>query len=297
MTKTDYGKSVRARLLSLSKKEKYDYQLLLVRYIQERLLYRLSQSRFKRRFFLKGGALLYAYERLKARPTLDIDFLADRINRDKENIKSVFKEVCSQKCLEDGVSFDISTLNTQEITVNKEYHGVHVTVTACLDTIRQPVSMDIGFGDIIVPKAMSLDYPMLLDTMPKVNVMAYSLETVVAEKFQAMISLAGGNSRMKDFFDVYNILARNAVNKEVLSQAIQATFQNRKTIYVSGHELFTEEFVSDPFRNAYWISFLRRIKYKEDLPFSQVVGEIASQLTPYWEQLKDGSDETANSIE
>lgn len=199
MTKADYGKSVRARLLNLAQKEKYDYQLLLVRYIQERLLYRLSQSRFKHCFFLKGGALLYAYERLKARPTLDIDFLADRINRDKNYIKIVFQEICSLECQEDGVFFGTDTLEAKEITINKEYHGVSVTVIAHLDSIKQFISIDIGFGDVIVPKAMSLDYPMLLDEILEVNVMAYSLETVVAEKFQAMISLAGANSRMKDF--------------------------------------------------------------------------------------------------
>ena len=100
--------------------------------------------------------------------------------------------------------FDTDTLEAKEITINKEYHGVSVTVIAHLDSIKQFISIDIGFGDVIVPKAMSLDYPMLLDEIPEVNVMAYSLETVVAEKFQAMISLAGANSRMKDFFDVYN---------------------------------------------------------------------------------------------
>lgn len=286
MTKTDYAKSVRARLLNLSKKERYNYQLLLVRYIQERLLYRLSKSRFKQRFFLKGGALLYAYERLKARPTLDIDFLAERVSRDKNNVKSIFCEVCSLECPEDGVTFDVATLDTQEIAVNKEYHGVRVIVLARLDTIKQPVSMDIGFGDIIVPGAISLDYPMLLDAMPEVNVMAYSLETVVAEKFQAMISLAGENSRMKDFFDVYNILIHNTVDKEILSQAICATFRNRKTAYVPEHELFMEDFASDPIRVSYWNSFLRRIKFEGKLPLNKVIDKIVGQLEPYWRALQ-----------
>lgn len=286
MTKTDYAKSVRARLLNLSKKERYNYQLLLVRYIQERLLYRLSKSRFKQRFFLKGGALLYAYERLKARPTLDIDFLAERVSRDKDNVKSIFCEVCSLECPEDGVTFDVATLDTQEIAVNKEYHGVRVIVMAHLDTIKQPVSMDIGFGDIIVPGAISVDYPMLLDAMPEVNVMAYSLETVVAEKFQAMISLAGENSRMKDFFDVYNILSHNIVDKEILSQAICATFRNRKTVYVLEHELFMEGFASDPIRVSYWNNFLRRIKFEGKLPLNEVIDKIVGQLEPYWRALQ-----------
>ena len=221
---------------------------------------------------------------------MDIDFLADRINRDKNYIKIVFQEICSLECQEDGVFFDTDTLEAKEITINKEYHGVSVTVIAHLDSIKQFISIDIGFGDVIVPKAMSLDYPMLLDEIPEVNVMAYSLETVVAEKFQAMISLAGANSRMKDFFDVYNILTRNVINNEVLLQAVQATFKNRKTVYVSGHELFTDEFVSDPVKNTYWNGFLRRIKFNEELPFEKVVGEIVGRLKPYWETTEKRSE-------
>lgn len=105
-----------------------------------------------------------------------------------------------------------------------------------------------------------------------------------------MISLAGANSRMKDFFDVYNILTRNVINNEVLLQAVQAMFKNRKTVYVSGHELFTDEFVSDPVKNTYWNGFLRRIKFNEELPFEKVVGEIVGRLKPYWETTEKRSE-------
>lgn len=285
MGEKNYGKSVRAKLLNISKAEKLGYQLIVIRYIQERLLYRLSQSRFCEKLFLKGGALLYALEQFRARPTLDIDFLGDKISRDKEFVKMAFEEICAVSCPEDGMTFDTESISAEEITVNKEYHGIRLHVTARLDTIRQVISMDIGFGDVITPKPEELDYPVLLKETPAVNIMAYSLETVVAEKFQAMIDLAEENSRMKDFFDVYRILESNKVNEEMLQQAITATFSNRETGYKPDHILFAEEFVKSPTRIAFWKGFLRKIKYTEELSFETVMTVIKERLQGYWENL------------
>ena len=285
MGEKNYGKSVRAKLLNISKAEKLGYQLIVIRYIQERLLYRLSQSRLREKLFLKGGALLYALEQFRARPTLDIDFLGDKISRDKEFVKMAFEEICAVSCPEDGMTFDTESISAEEITVNKEYHGIRLHVTARLDTIRQVISMDIGFGDVITPKPEELDYPVLLKETPAVNIMAYSLETVVAEKFQAMIDLAEENSRMKDFFDVYRILESNKVNEEMLQQAITATFSNRETGYKPDHILFAEEFVKSPTRIAFWKGFLRKIKYTEELSFETVMTVIKERLQGYWENL------------
>lgn len=282
----DIGKSIRARLLNISKAENQPYQLLLTRYIQERLLYRLSQSRFRDRFLLKGGALLYAHEQFRARPTLDIDFLGDRIDRDKEYVGETFREICAIQCDDDGITFDVTSLTAEEITENKVYHGIRLHVPARLDTIRQVVSMDIGFGDVITPQPEELDYPVLLTGVPSVCIMAYSLETVVAEKFQAMIDLGEQNSRMKDFFDVYRILSSGKLDGRQLQQAIVATFGNRRTTYIPEHPLFRAEFASEPARIALWKGFLRKIKYQEELPFEKVIMSIREQLRPYWEMLQ-----------
>lgn len=285
MAEKNYGKSIRTKLLNISKAEKLGYQLILTRYIQERLLYRLSQSRFREKLFLKGGALLYAHEQFRARPTLDIDFLGDKISREKEFVKMAFEEVSSITCPEDGVIFDVESLSAEEITVNKEYHGIRLHVTAHLDTIRQVISMDIGFGDVITPEPEKLDYPTLLKDIPAVNIMAYSLETVVAEKFHAMIDLAEENSRMKDFFDVYRILESGKIDEEMLQKAITATFANRETNYKPDHILFTKEFAEDPARMAFWKGFLRKIKFTGDLPFDMVINLIKERLQQYWEKL------------
>lgn len=286
---TNSGRSVKERLLNLSKAEHYNPQMMISRYMQERLLYRLSISNYRERFILKGGALLYAHDHFEARPTLDIDFMATSINNDKENIKRIIKEICNVDCTVDGTSYDVNTIEAEDITVNKEYHGVRVSVIAHLDTARQRVSMDIGFGDIVTPAPQEIVFPALIDTVPQAEIKAYSLETVVAEKFHAMIVLSLANSRMKDFFDVYRILVTNRVDGNILSDAIKSTFENRKTGYRENHPLFTEEFFISKERQSFWNGFLRKIKHQESIDFQTVGLLIKERLQPYWESLRNKS--------
>lgn len=190
--------SVQARLLNLSKAKGVPYQQIVTRYFQERLLWRLSHSGFRDNFILKGGALLYAHKEEAARPTLDLDFMGERISRDKGNLLNVFRDVYSMED-SDGVEFIEETLTTEDIAVEKKYPGVCLSILATLGTIRQVVSMDIGFGDVIVPEPVNLDYPTLLDDNSEISLMAYSIETVIAEKLQTMVDRYLNNSRMKDF--------------------------------------------------------------------------------------------------
>jgi len=231
MTK-DIAKSIKAKLLNLARKEQLDYQLLVIRYLYERLLYRLSVSDYREKFYLKGGALLYAFEKEFPRPTLDIDFLGVKVKNDAEIIKNAFKEICSLPCDEDGVSFDTDTITTEEITENRVYMGIRISLTAHLDTVRQVMKMDIGFGDVVVPEPLLITYPALMSELPAATIVAYSLESVVAEKFQAMIELSELNSRYKDFYDVYKILKNHNLTNDALAAAIHATFQNREAVYI-----------------------------------------------------------------
>jgi hypothetical protein len=146
--------------------------------------------------------------------------------------------------------------------------------------------MDIGFGDVITPSPQQLSFPALIATAPGANILAYSLETVVAEKFQAMISLSVGNSRMKDFFDVYQILSKQILDSATLSEAIKATFANRGTHFKENHPLFNEDFFTDINRSQYWKGFLKRIKYSMPLSFTEVGTLIRTHLQPYWNQLR-----------
>ena len=168
----NYGKSIRARLLNIAKQENIFFQTILTRYFQERLLYRMSQTHYKNNFYLKGGALMYAYERFSARPTLDIDFLGADISNDREKIVNVFKEICAVPCDEDGVCFDLTRISAQNITEFKDYHGVRLSISVTMDTIAQVMTMDIGFGDVVTPGAIPLDYPILLKHLPTANILA-----------------------------------------------------------------------------------------------------------------------------
>ena len=252
MEKKNVAKSVRAKLLNIRNSEPgTEYMQVLLRYIQERMLYRLSMSQYRDNFCLKGSALLFAYEKFKARPTKDIDFLGDKISRDKETIRKAFREICSIQCPEDGLTFDN------------------------------------GENDIIVvPEPQELDYPLLLDDIPEVSINAYSLETVVAEKFQTMIDRALANSRMKDFYDVYSILSSESenlkVNEDILTEAIASVFSNRGTTYTDNHPLFNGEFKNDPIKQTQWNAFLKKMKYKGVLPLNEVVDYITEKLSPYW---------------
>ena len=261
------------------------YHLMLIRYIQERLLYRLGISQFRDNFYLKGGALLYSYDRFEARPTLDIDFLGKNTSREIENLTAIIKSVASLECEADAITFSPDTITAEEITVNKEYHGVRISIEAKLDTAVQKISMDIGFGDIITPYPQELNYPTLIPDLPQPMILAYSLETVIAEKFEAMITLAEDNSRMKDFFDVYRLLTYHKVDNEILKDAIFATFENRQTAISQDHALWGENFASDSRRVNAWRAFLKRIKWKQELPFDLVIQSIRESLLPYYKIL------------
>ena len=282
----NYGKSNRDKLLNLAKQTKgTDYNLILLRFVQERFLYRLSLSAYRENFFLKGGALLFAHDRFAARPTRDMDFLGDRISRDKENIKRIMLEICSIACEEDGVTFDCGEeeIWLEDITVEKEYNGTRVHMTAHMDTIVQPFSIDVGFGDVIVPEPVNLDYPLLLEDLPEVNVAAYSLETVVAEKFQTMIDRGTINSRMKDFFDVYTILKSGKVDSGLLKEAVVEVFENRGTKADPDSVVFSDGFAQDQMRQTMWKAYLKKIKYKEELPFEDVMAVVREVLRPMME--------------
>ena len=286
MGKKNYGKSVKTRLLNLMNETGYKYMYLLARYFNERLLYRVSVSQYKDNFLLKGGSLLYAMDGLNARPTIDVDFMAERINRDREFLTKVFQGILGIACDEDGVTFDTENITLEPITVEKKYPGTRFFFTAHMDSIVHKMSVDIGFGDVVTPYPASIDFPLLLPNIPSVNLQAYSLETVVAEKFHTMIDRDEYNSRMKDFFDCYQLLTKRSLDDSMLYEAIKATFDNRGLEYNPELKLFTGEFVNDANRQMQWKLFLKKIQWKEELGFSEVMQVITDRLKPmaekYW---------------
>lgn len=290
MSKEQYkncGKSIRTKLLNVAKKENIFYQTILTRYFQERLLYRMSQTRFRNNFYLKGGALMYAYERFAARPTLDIDFLGSNISNERTFIIAAFKEICSVPYDEDGVSFDIEHITAQNITEFKDYHGIRLSIPVRLDSIAQVLTMDIGFGDVVTPSPVNLDFPILLEHLPCANILAYSLETVIAEKMHAIIDLADQSSRMKDYYDLHRILKEEKYDADILREAIIRTFENRHTLFDANTMFFRKDFGTNQQMEVRWTAFMRKITKVPDLTFSEIVTFIQQTLLPYWENIPD----------
>lgn len=279
--------SIQARLKAIAEQEKTAYQLVLIRYFTERLIYRLSASAYRKHFCLKGGVLLYAYERESSRPTMDLDLLGLRISSDKEQMKAVFLAICQIECPEDGVLFLHETIATSEIKKEGRYSGVRIKIDGRLGNIRQMSQVDVGFGDVVTPAPVVMTYPTLLP-MPEPKILAYSLETVIAEKFEAMISLAAQNSRMKDFYDVYRLLKNSEITDAVLITAIQNTFKQRETPIERDHVVFSQEFAISTKRQQEWDAFLRkmgRFAEMDPLAFEEVMLVIGNRLGPIYAEL------------
>lgn len=151
-----------------------------------------------------------------------------------------------------------------------------------MHTIVYQVSIDIGFGDVVTPHPVLIDYPLLVKGVPSVDVYSYSLETLIAEKFQAMIERDVDNSRMKDFYDLYHLFHTEDIDKEVLQEAIRNTFANRNTTYSENKHLFDEAFANDAKRNMYWRAFLKKLRLKDETTFPEVMATLKENLLQYW---------------
>ena len=220
--------SVKDRLKKQAIEDGKTMQDKLVTYGLERTIYRLSVSNYVERFTLKGGIFLYAlFNGEYARATMDIDLLAQRIPNDAEEMKKVFNDIFSIEC-DDALRFDLNTLEVINITEFKEYHGVNVSIMGYLDRTKVPVSIDIGFGDVVYPERVKMEFPVLLD-MEVPQVYAYSIYSVIAEKFEAFVSLGLANGRYKDFYDIYVLADRYNLNGVELKNAIVETFTHRGT--------------------------------------------------------------------
>jgi methionyl-tRNA formyltransferase len=285
-------KSIRARLKNISDREQIGFQFIITRYFHERLLYRIAKSEYVNNFILKGGTLLYAIEGIHFRPTIDIDILANHISNENKQIKQIFRSICSVKYDADGVNFDFENIETEEIAKEDKYSGVRIFIGVQFDTIKQRMQIDIGFSDIITSAPVELIYPTLLNELPKPEIKAYSIETIIAEKFQAMIELGIFNSRMKDFYDVYILLKHNNISNINLQNAIINTFKQRNTVFVENHELFSQTFCVEKNRQIMWKAFLRKIKHFDNLEFPFVVKSIVERLYPIYFELRNKKNKT-----
>lgn len=277
--------AIRDRLKNIARENKRILQEVLTVYALERTIYRISMSRYNGNFTLKGGILLYAmYDKKYPRATADIDLLADKISRDEQNIISVFNEIFNIKA-EDGIEYDFKSLSTRQITKLDEYNGINVKITALLGNIRIPVAIDIGFGDVVFPERKRMTFPALLN-MPAPEIYAYSTESMLAEKFEAIVSLGYANSRYKDFYDIYVILKHSKFSEEALKTALEQTFKNRKTSF-DDIAVFEQSFAESPERQKGWNAFIKKKRAMEPISLSSAVDTIKELFAPIVEKIKN----------
>ncbi|TMN21824.1 nucleotidyl transferase AbiEii/AbiGii toxin family protein [Lentibacillus cibarius] len=278
--------SVAERLKNVAKQSGKAFDLILLLYFQERLLHRLSVSDYRDKFLLKGGLFLFSLTQFKARPTKDIDFLAKQISNDIQYIKAAFEAMCAISIEEDGVKYDVNGITVERIKEDADYEGVRVKIPASLGRMKKLLQLDIGFGDVVVPKPQDIQYPALLN-MDQPLIRVYSTESVISEKFEAMISLSVANSRMKDFYDIYTLLTTENFEGRVLLEAVYETFQRRGTHIEREHPLFSTSFAEDEARIKQWKAFIRRIGSVEGMEFSIVMEGIQKFLFPIYQAVLD----------
>lgn len=287
MTVKNLAASVQARLQNHARARKRPFQELLQYYAMERFLYRLSKTPHRARFVLKGALMLHVWDAPLARATKDLDFLG-RLDNSLENLGRVIREVCAADVDPDGMVFDAATVKTERIKEDADYEGVRVRFVALLGRARVAMQIDVGFGDVVTPGAETIKYPALLD-FPAPELSGYPRETVVAEKFQAMVYLRTLNSRMKDFYDVWLLASQYAFGGALLAKAIAATFAHRDTAIDVAPIAFTPDFTEQASTLAQWTAFRNKLPNTEcPAKLSDIVTFLAKFLLPTAHALASG---------
>lgn len=271
------GASVRARLLKLSKANGQSFDLVLTRFTLERLLFRLSQSLHADRFVLKGAMLMMSWFDDPHRGTRDLDLLSFG-DPSEGAMLATFQDILAEYA-EDGVVFDPGTLRVDRIREVLDYGGLRIRAIASVGGARLNLTIDIGFGDALEPRAEVVDYPVMLD-LPAPKLRAYARETVIAEKFQAMVALGRANSRMKDLYDIWILSRSFGFDNDKLARAIAATFARRQTAIPSEPpDAFSPAFAADEQKQRQWRAFIDDVAIDPG-PLAQVLDELSGFLMP-----------------
>ena len=250
---TNMARSVKDRLLNIARAEGRAFDILLVRFALERLLYRLSVSAHRDRFVLKGGMLVTAWVADDNRVTRDADFLGHG-DADPDRLAADFREIMASES-DDGLTFDVDRIAATVIREEMEYGGVRLKTAAYLERTRIPVTIDIGFGDAMADATQRLDYPSLLD-FPVPRVRSYPPASVIAEKFQAMVALGVLNGRMKDYYDLWAIPRAIGISDDELDAAIRATFERRGTpVPVGPPPGLSADMIADEGKQRQWRAY------------------------------------------
>lgn len=287
----DIAVSVLARLKNKAKESGRSYQLCLQLFCQEEFLRRLEKSKYAENLVLKGGLFLYSLTDFDSRVTVDVDFLLRRVPNTPEQLKLVLEEIISTPTGNDFITFEIKDI--APIAVTKKYAGIGASIVARIKNTRTPFSIDFGVGDVIVPKQEKRRIPTQLDDFVAPIINTYSIETTVAEKIDAILSLMEFSSRMKDYYDIYYLANKFDFDGKVLTEALKKTFENR------GHSFTIEQFEqvmsfdNDEAMQKKWKAFVRKIDTKTD-DYGTVLKTIKTFLTKPFVAAVEGNAFTGN---
>ena len=280
--------SVHQRLLNKAKDAGRTFNEMFQYYAMERFIYRLSKTPGGSKFVLKGALMFMVWRQPGLRPTMDIDLLGC-LKNDIDSICNIMRNACELEVEPDGLTFEAASVAGARIAEDAEYEGVRVSFNGRLDNARVFLQIDIGFGDVVSPSAKMVDYPVILE-FPAPRMRGYSRESVVAEKFHAMVKHGIINTRMKDFYDVRLLSKEFDFKGETLAVAMKKTFAARDTAFPPHPMVFSDAFRKDRSKVVLWTAFLKK-SHLSDAPqsFENVIADIELFLVPVIEALVNGS--------
>lgn len=285
----DMAASVLARLKNKAKESGRSYQLCLQLFCQEEFLRRLEKSKYAENLVLKGGLFLYALTDFDSRVTVDVDFLLRQIPNTPEQLKGILEEIIAIQTGNDFVTFEVK--DVAPISVAKKYAGIGASIVARIKNTRTPFGIDFGVGDVIVPKQEKRKIPTQLDDFAAPTVNTYSIETTVAEKIDAILSLMEFSSRMKDYYDIYYLANKFDFDGKALSEALRKTFANREHNFTAEQFDQVMGFDDDAAMQKKWKAFVRKIDTKTD-NYSTVLKTIKVFLTKPFTAAIEGKEFT-----
>lgn len=278
----DKGASVIAKLKTKAKQTGNSLQMHLQLFCQEEFLRRLALSKYADNLILKGGLFIYTLTNFESRATVDVDFLLRQLPNSVEEMEKIITEILAVDTGNDFIEFTAGAF--ESISPQRKYTGVSCQIIGKIKNTKTPFSIDFGVGDVIIPKAEKRKIPVQLEDFTQPEISTYSLESTIAEKFDAILQRLEITSRMKDFYDIYYLSKMFDFDGRKLQEAIAETLQNRGTSYNKDSLQQIAKFVDDTEMNAKWKRALKDIK-RPDLTFDEVVGSIVNFLNPIWQAI------------
>lgn len=275
----DKAASVLARLQNKARETGRSYQLCLQLFCQEEFLRRVEKSKHAENFVLKGGLFVYSLTNFESRATVDVDFLLRNIPNTPEQIEKIINEIFLSNTGNNYITFEIKKI--EKMALAKKYSGIGANIIATIKNTRTPFGIDFGIGDVIIPRQEKRTIPTQLDDFEPPVISTYSLESTIAEKFDAILSMMEFSSRMKDYYDIYYLSNKFNFDGSLLQQAISVTFKNRDRAYTIDDYNQVMTFGNDESMIKKWQAFLKKLEV-QTIPFSEVLNTMDNFLSdPY----------------